>query len=227
MNKRQSTPYWMILGVLIGLVFIAIFVWQLPSNSAEWAAWVQAFGAVTAVASGVLLIRHQIIKHQEMDEEKECQRRIRLIKNLKTEIKVNWERVESGWGQLAKSACEQGAGFAMMINVKGWPFPVYDACARDLGLIESEETRDLLIAAYVAARSLLLTMEINNELILKWENAIRDAQQVKALNPALEYSAQSRVDEAADALRRYGIEVKAKYEQLSKLVTEVLRIEAI
>ncbi|MCX5592412.1 hypothetical protein [Alcaligenes endophyticus] len=226
MSQRNDPPYWKVLSVFIGLAFIAIFIWQFPSNSAEWAAWVQAFGAVTAVGSGVLLIRHQIVKQKEMDQEKERQQRIRLIKNLKTEIKVNWERVDSGWGKLLRTACEKGNGFEMMVNVKGWPFPVYDACARDLGLIESEETRDLLIAAYVAARGLLLTMEINNELIARWEAAVREAQHVSELNPAIEGAAQRQVDAAAAILHRYGLEVKDKYEHLGKLVVEVLKIEA-
>lgn len=227
MNGRGELPCWAALSIIAGLIFGAIFVWQFPSNSAEWAAWVQAFGSVTAVGSGVLLIRHQIKSRKELEVEKENQNRIRLIKNLKTEIKVNWERLESSWGHLLGEDESDAEGVSLIMNARGWPFPVYDSSASQLGMIESEDVRDLFISAYAAARAFLLTMEINNELFFRYERASLDVQHARATTPALLEAAQLREQAAIQHFHQYGSHVRARYGELRALVAAVLEIDAI
>ncbi|CAM5350443.1 hypothetical protein [Eoetvoesiella caeni] len=37
------------LGIVAGLVLIGVFIWQLPKDSVQWAAWIQAFGVIFSV----------------------------------------------------------------------------------------------------------------------------------------------------------------------------------
>lgn len=227
MDNRAELPCWAALSIVAGLVFVAIFVWQFPSTSSEWAAWLQAFGSITAVGSGVFLIRHQIQSKKQLEAERENQSRIRLIKNLKTEIKVNWGRLESSWGHFLSEDESDAEGVSLIMNVRGWRFPVYDSSASQLGMIESEEVRDLFISAYAAARAFLLTMEINNELFFRYERANLDVQHASALTPSLLEAAQLREQAAIQHFHQYGSHVRAKYGELRALVAAVLEIDAI
>lgn len=227
MNGKDELPCWMPLSIIAGLIFVAIFVWQFPTSSAEWAAWIQAFGSITAVASGVLMIRHQIQSKKQLEMEKDSQSRIRLIKNLKTEVKVNWGRLDASWGKFLREGGDGEQGVNLIINARGWKFPVYDSSAGQLAMIESEEVRDLIISAYAGARAFLLNMEINNELLFRYERASLDVQQARAINAEILEAAQFREREALRHFNEFGPQVRAKYEELRGLAMAVLEIDAV
>lgn len=58
MEKREL-PCWAALTIIGGLLLLAVFMWQLPKSSSEWAAWVQAFGSIAALGGAYWLGREQ------------------------------------------------------------------------------------------------------------------------------------------------------------------------
>lgn len=52
----KSWPCWAKVVAVIGLV---VFIFNWPSSSVEWAAWVQAFGSIGAVVAAIFIMKHQ------------------------------------------------------------------------------------------------------------------------------------------------------------------------
>lgn len=64
----KDWPCWAKIGVAVGL---AIFVLNWPSTSSEWAAWVQAFGSIGAIAAAIYIMRFQSELSRKEAKEKE------------------------------------------------------------------------------------------------------------------------------------------------------------
>src|SRR5690606_11411810 len=55
------------LAAIAGLVLIGVFVWQRPTNPAEWAAWMQALGSIVAVGVAIW-VPYKQRENQRRDE---------------------------------------------------------------------------------------------------------------------------------------------------------------
>ncbi|QRF90919.1 hypothetical protein CLH39_12040 [Alcaligenes faecalis] len=94
MKKNGDMPCWAALGIVVGLVLIGVFIWQFPTNTSEWAAWVQAFGSIFAIGAAILVARYQSIRSRDLlseqwDKERvdEIDRRIVQLGNIALVIK--------------------------------------------------------------------------------------------------------------------------------------------
>lgn len=63
--EKNELPCWVALAIIAGLLLLAVFVWQFPKGSSEWAAWVQAFGTIAAVAAAIYVSNRQ----KKLDDE--------------------------------------------------------------------------------------------------------------------------------------------------------------
>lgn len=94
MKKHGDMPCWAALGMVVGLVLIGVFIWQFPTTTSEWAAWVQAFGSIFAIGAAILVARYQSIRSRELLSEQwekeqidEINRRIVQLGNIAVVIK--------------------------------------------------------------------------------------------------------------------------------------------
>lgn len=58
MGEKQL-PCGTALGIIAGLILLGVFVWKFPTNSQEWAAWVQAIGSIAAIIGSLWVARSQ------------------------------------------------------------------------------------------------------------------------------------------------------------------------
>lgn len=68
--EKNELPCWAVFAIIAGLALIGVFIWQIPKNSQEWAAWVAAIGSLTAsiTAVGVAYWLDHIRRHQAMQD---------------------------------------------------------------------------------------------------------------------------------------------------------------
>jgi hypothetical protein len=68
-----------VLGSIALLALVAVFLWQFPEGSAEWAAWVQAFGAIAAILAAAAIASRQ----SDQVRREEADRRIAHLKGVR------------------------------------------------------------------------------------------------------------------------------------------------
>lgn len=84
--QKNELPCWAALAIIAGLLLLAVFVWQFPQSSSEWAAWVQAFGTIAAVAAAIYVSNRQKKLDGENRKHVFEETRQRLISEKKSEL---------------------------------------------------------------------------------------------------------------------------------------------
>lgn len=134
------------------------------------AAWVQATGALVAlaIAIGVPLWQKKVAARLLQDSQKAQLRR--LLLNLRDEIALTseWFHKENGTMLLGS---QPGTPFHVTIPLLEYPFPIYDSLLADLGAIEDDGLRHLVITAYGRATGFAASIRFNNKLIDQFEQA--------------------------------------------------------
>lgn len=146
------------------VLVVAVFIWQMPPTagaSSVWATWVQAFGSIAAILSGVALINleHKKTLARQRDAENESQRR--LLKALATELAVEWNAYNHLAGYRVKEMAE-GEPASQKWTVHPSPFPIYKTNAVNIGLIDDANLRRDVIKAYADFERLFLTYQAIN-----------------------------------------------------------------
>lgn len=183
MNKRTRT---IIIGSCILLVAL-ICIGRLNNLNAEgWASWVQAVGSIAAILVAVEVARNQNIEalrrsaaEKEDLEMKEIQRSKEALRGLllgiRAEIETALKTVENRVGKQIDEI-EVGIGFLYKFSISENSFPVFSAMLPSFGLIADHSLRVRIIHAYSSARSLILSFQMNNEMLDAYEAAIAAAK---------------------------------------------------
>ncbi|MFT0533981.1 hypothetical protein ACMHYJ_14305 [Castellaniella hirudinis] len=74
--EKNQLPCWVVLSIIAGLVLLGVFIWQFPTNTTEWASWVQAFGSIGAIIGAIWIStiqsRAEADRRQEVLDERKA-----------------------------------------------------------------------------------------------------------------------------------------------------------
>jgi hypothetical protein len=68
-----------VMGVVALAALVGVFIWKFPSSSSDWAAWVQAFGAIAAILAASAIASRQ----SSQAKREEADRRIAQLKGVR------------------------------------------------------------------------------------------------------------------------------------------------
>ncbi len=77
--QKNELPCWAALAIIAGLLLLAVFVWQFPQSSSEWAAWVQAFGTIAAVVGGIYVSRSDLRARDRQEQRRKQRAKSKVI----------------------------------------------------------------------------------------------------------------------------------------------------
>lgn len=158
---------------LIGLGVISMciaFALHYPTQSDHWAAWMQAFGSVAAIAAAIWVFRNEAALQRQRDKEHALTEQIVMLESLATEIRTVWSNFEDAIGT-ALTHAKRGPvdwRFAYSDSI----FPVYQAQVPRIAVIADPALRHRILFLYSSAKSYLLKMKLHNELSEKVEGLI-------------------------------------------------------
>lgn len=171
---------------------------------ADWAAWVQAIGSVLAILVAVGVAWHQTESQRHRDEKREAGEARAILKCLRADMESHLEQVSTGFAPILH-ATDDGAPVLSIFPISEDPFSMYNAMLPRLGLIQDDELRSQIVRSYAAAKSFVLTVRCNNDLVTRCRLALElhDHTGTDASARALTTATQSR--------DRYGDKVRESY----------------
>ncbi|TQJ97289.1 hypothetical protein [Achromobacter sp. SLBN-14] len=155
---------------LIGLGFIAMciaFALHYPTNSDHWAAWIQAFGSVAAIAAAIWVFRSEAELQRKRDTEHARVEQIVMLESLATEIEAVWANFDAAVGAALERETKGPRDWTFAYSDS--LFPVYQAQVPRIGVIENDDLRQRILHLYSSAKAYLLKMKLHNELSTKEE----------------------------------------------------------
>jgi hypothetical protein len=140
---------------LVALALVCVFLSITFSRVTDIPAWVQAVGSVAAIVAAVWIMKndHKETRRRETDAQRDRTRYI--LSAIKSEIDLYIQ-------PLSEMTSER---------FSSWPtmeisFPIYEACAGDIGTIADDYLRHRVIAAYAEIRSLIWGINNYSAIIL-------------------------------------------------------------
>lgn len=146
---------------------------------ADWPGWLQAVGSVWAILVAVWVPWQQAEAHERREKQKESDELGSLLRLIRTEISLIFERVTDIFGTDLDnpSAAEP---YLRHLPVPNDPFKIYNALLPNLGIIRDDATRDQIVRTYRYATGLFLSIHLNNRLIDDWHHSEISADKVAA-----------------------------------------------
>lgn len=189
------------------------------------ASWLQAVGAIIAIAIAIwvpYLQRRQALgamKAAELDQVRH------VLRNLLDEMIIITSGFKEGNGKKLMDVID-GQPFNAIIPIMERPFPIFDASASKLGLIQNDELRRHIITAYSRANGFISSVRLNNALVDRLDEAdyLLGVHQ-NDVHKRLFLARQKRLVEYARALKENYIEATEKMRILRKAIELELGIE--
>lgn len=153
-------------GVILSIAIAVIA--DRTTNSSDWPAWVQAVGSIAAILVAVWVPYQQ---KEDAAEEERDQRRIearRVQLAIRDELKFLDEVFAVGPNVVKLLNLPEGSIFDSYIAIPQERFPIYKAVLSRLTLIEDDEQRRDIIAAYEWANALIHSAAQNNRLLTEF-----------------------------------------------------------
>ncbi|KNY09175.1 hypothetical protein AKG08_20405 [Achromobacter piechaudii] len=151
-----------ILWLLLFLGFCSVLAKHWPTDSSEWAGWVQAIGSIGAILTAVWVSHRDNQNAAQRALESEKQEGKRAAAALATELAVHWKHYQ----EVAGGAIEchtKGTAFLSYWFPPEHPFPIYRGYSGRLHLIDSTELQEALIFAYSSFQTLFTAYRSNNK----------------------------------------------------------------
>jgi len=178
-------------------------------HSSDVAAWVQAVGSV-----GAIIIAVWVFHRQYLDTERRSQAEVRaFVQAIREELTTIWEGYNSG-ARTRLLAVQENQFFNAIFPVTTEAFTVYNRTSSQVGKVDDEELRRLIIVTYAKSKGLIYSFQLNNHLITDLKN-FEVGYQGQDRNVRL----QQKVAE----LIRYAGELKVRDEQVHESLNALLQ----
>lgn len=89
-EAMKKAPCWM---KIVASIFALIFLFNWPSTSGEWAAWVQAIGVIAAIAGSYHLGERQYIRDQKEQQQRDWSRQTEALNRAMAALDLARNRV--------------------------------------------------------------------------------------------------------------------------------------
>ncbi|MFY2030360.1 hypothetical protein ACOTDE_26975 [Achromobacter xylosoxidans] len=215
----------------IGLGFIGVciaFAMHYPTNSDHWAAWMQAFGSVAAIAAAIWVFRGEAELQRTRDAQHARVEQIVMLESLATEIEAVWSNFDADVGEALERSKRDPTDWTFAYSDS--LFPVYQAQVPRIGLIEDDALRQKILRLYSSAKAYLLRMKLHNELSAKAEELTfrRAIASHTAVPNAAGITLRSEFAEIAEKLRRTQTKLNANGRQIVDGVRSLrLEVDAV
>ena len=152
---------WQIPLFVLTIVFCGAALCRYPvQHSSDVAAWVQAVGSV-----GAIVIAVWVFHRQYLDAERRSQDEVRaFVQAIREEVNAVWGGYDTGARQQLLAVPVDGF-FDVIFPVTTEAFTVYNRAAMQVGKVDDEELRRLIIVTYAKAKGLIYSFQLNNQLV--------------------------------------------------------------
>lgn len=188
---------------------------ELPAQSADWPAWVQAIGSILAIFVAIAVSYWQNWQQVEREKQKEAQEVDNILRGIRDEVQVLWLEYMKKIG-CHLLATEVGQPFRRTWPGPENPFFVYDGCKGSIGKIADHEQRRRIIVTYALAQGLLLSYRFNSAMLERFEVAQRRYCETNL--PADE----EIVRQISLELATYGDALRESHEEVASCIDELL-----
>lgn len=154
------------MGVVISIMIAATA--DGTTNSGDWPAWVQAVGSIAAILVAIWVPYQQ---REDAAADERGQRRIearRVQLAIRDELKFLDEIFATGPNVVHLLALPPGEIFDRIIPIPPERFPIYKAVIGRLTLIDDDNQRREIIAAYEWATGMIYSAAQNNQLLYEY-----------------------------------------------------------
>lgn len=166
---KKSAREWLatiIIGIF-SLFLIAGLIAALECHglaSSEAAGWIQAIGSVGAIVGSIWVMaeQHRRDEKRRTDEAKLKERR--LLKSILTEVDVLFAAFRQTTGD-ALAKAKKGDIFDVYYRVPPNPFAVFDSHVGQIGVVENDDVRRLIILTYAKFNGVLTIISMNNDVV--------------------------------------------------------------
>ncbi|OFQ51990.1 hypothetical protein [Achromobacter xylosoxidans] len=212
MKKRYQVFLLLVFGVLF-----AVFAFNPPEESDQWAAWVQAWGSLVAIGAAIWVAKDQHDKAEKRRVDDFNDEVRSFLAGIREELKVTWKvyMVQVGF---AVKATEQGQVVDWIWPVPDSPFKVYAATVGSIGRVHEDELRNAIVSTYIVANGLLLTWQMHNAM-----KSARDSVPQK-IYQAEGYRENSNWTALNSELATYSAQLKKHQLEASKRIKKTVRL---
>ncbi|WP_027818861.1 hypothetical protein [Paraburkholderia bannensis] len=153
---QWQAPLFALFVVICGAAF---FHWPIE-HSSDVAAWVQAVGSV-----GAIIIAVWVFHRQYLDAERRSQDEVHaFVQAIREEVSAVWEGYSTG-ARNRLLAVQENQFFNALFPVTTEAFTVYNRTSSQVGKVDDEELRRLIIVTYAKAKGLIYSFQLNNHLV--------------------------------------------------------------
>ena len=155
-------------------------------------------GGVIGAVGSYLAIRAQLRAERELRSQESKARVDAMLVAIYYELKYVWSHYNRAFGAVL-SATKAGSAFRFIAAMSTNRYPIYEANAGDIGLIEDGKLREMIVVGFTQIKSLMDDYQYNNDLIHEIER-IRAAPDYQPFvtGPGNDMT---RLIESGDALR--------------------------
>jgi len=155
LNQWQA-PLLALFAVFCGAAFFRYPI----EHSSDVAAWVQAVGSV-----GAIIIAIWVFHRQYLDTERRSQDEVRaFVHAVREEVNAIWDGYTSG-ARNQLLALQENQPFNLIFPATTEAFTVYNRASSQVGKVDDEELRRLIIVTYAKAKGLIYSFQLNNQLV--------------------------------------------------------------
>jgi hypothetical protein len=158
------------LAAFAGVMAVSAFCAYPAKTSADVAAWVQAVGSIGAILVAVWVAHRQYTQTRQLEldhvaaaEAKEKAEVRAFVQSVKQELSSIWEGYSTGI-RPALLAVADGSYFGMIVAAQTDAFTVYNNASPQVGKVDDEELRRLIVETYARAKGHIYSMQLNNAL---------------------------------------------------------------
>ena len=191
-----------------------------PSNSADWATWVQAFGSLAAIGIAIWVSRSQsqqaleLERSRKRDEDaKEAAETRAFVQAVRDEVITLWAGYNDQIGPALRKIAE-GYSFDFIYPAFTDAFTIYNGASSRVGKIPNDELRRIIVELYALAKGLVYSFQLNNKML-------SDRQQLDLLYTGSDKLV--RLQLCHQGLVQYAITLEERDAQIQQLIEIFIR----
>lgn len=211
MKKRYLVLLLLLFGALV-----AVFAFNRPKTSDQWAAWVQAFGSIAAICAAVWVAADQHRKSEQRSVSESEREVENFLAGIREELLISHTVYMVQVGQeLEKSSEGQPIWFWWPAPLD--PFKVYGATVGIIGRVKDGGIRQQIVSTYVVVGGLLHTWATHGRLLEEY-SAAADAHRRPKVDPLLVSLEAQSLENKRSTLVAYSDQLRTHHREASRRI---------
>ncbi|RIQ51019.1 hypothetical protein [Bordetella avium] len=207
-----------ITGIFGVACLVGLFIWQIPASvgrSSDWAAWVQAFGSIGAIAAAISISRNGEIKREKERQRAATAEVQAFLLGVRHELDVQWRIYEEQVGDAVNSGWPYIAGIWPLPTL---PFKFFRSQISMLGRVPDGTLMSALVEVYSEFEGLFVTWGQYNELYQGFLEQTQALDRLEVSDDEPYWNCRKPIEEYSKIVRRHHSTVKASLEKARRLL---------